>query len=232
MKVLYFGLAGGSECSYIEFGKQFNTDQYHYMELPGNGKKMRRTPFVKFHEAIDYHVTNIETLIDKQEPAVLFEHSLGSLIACQVTHVLAKKGYNILGLVASGHSAPCKPNKHAHISTLNPSDFITEVDKIGGLPEAIKKEKRILAIFEPILRADFSIITDYNPPQNTPLNIPVIKIYGDIEGLEAPEIEAWQEETSQTLITTEFVENHFFIYEHWPAIAQLVKQFEVSAVGQ
>ena len=128
-------------------------------------------------------------------PIVLAGHSMGALVAFETSRRVQNSDHRLLGVAISGCHAPHGRSKRL-LSHLNDEAFMAEVIAIGGCPPALLASSDFLALFLPLLRADFYAIESYqraSPGAKDALDVPALLLWGtqDREA-SADEVAAWQ----------------------------------------
>jgi len=183
--------------------------------LPGRESRIRETPFSNLRPLIETLVCEFKAFLD--QPFAFFGHSLGALIAFELTLQLRRQSLSLPAqLFLSGRPASGFPDNRPHIHALNDDAFTEAIQqRYNGIPEVILQEPELLALFLPILRADISILETYEYTPEIPLDVP-ISVFGGQQDPAASrqQLEAWQDFTTDRFDLHMFPGNHFFIQEH------------------
>lgn len=184
------------------------------LELPGRGRRIAepladRLPSIvnEIAEAIHHEIRGTYAL---------FGHSMGAIIAFEVTRAMHGSNYRRPGhLFVAGCPAPQWPYKPRVISTLPHDQFIEEIRKLNGTPQEVIRNPELMNLLMPILKADFELIESYEYIIDDPLPCP-ITAYGALEDEYVPmeAVSAWKEQTSSTFIARALPGNHFFVHDH------------------
>jgi medium-chain acyl-[acyl-carrier-protein] hydrolase len=144
-------------------------------------------------------------------PAVLYGHSLGSIIAFEVARLMTADGIAPLALVVSGHSAPGAPPPERPVHQLPSTAFWSRIEAWGGLPAAIADDPAARACFEGGLRGDLRLSEHYRPTPGRPLACPIVAMAGLADSLAPPEaMEAWRACTAGPFTLERQEGDHFF----------------------
>lgn len=105
----------------------------------------------------------------------------GYSLGCLVTHNILKKierneGLNITVIIAAS-IPPHLIDSSKKISNLQNEQIIQFFFSIGGIPEVLLKEKEVLDIYLPILKADYRAFETYKTDIHK-FNVPCFLIYG------------------------------------------------------
>lgn len=128
---------------------------------------------------------------------VLYGHCGGATIAYETACRLESEHGMTVGLAVSSHPAP-------GLFPRDPSwrlprvDFLERVRTDGYLPDSLMAHDEVMAIYEPILRADYELIEKHELAQATQpapsprFDAPILAMYGtDDDTLTRQQIEAW-----------------------------------------
>ncbi|MEL7004239.1 MAG: alpha/beta fold hydrolase [Bacteroidota bacterium] len=212
MKCFCFPFAGGSKYSYNGFIRLAKPElEMITLELPGHGSLVKEKLMTDVDEIVDYLFDKIKDQI--YDDYIFYGHSMGSLVGYLLTKKIVKSGLpGPLHLFLSGSSGPSKLQREVKRYQLPKERFITRVKELGGVPDGIDDET--LDFFEPIIRADFQAIENYEHLETEKLDIPISVAIGKDENVTLEMAQAWERETSEPVQVTEYSGNHFFIFEH------------------
>lgn len=84
--------------------------------------------------------------------------------------------------------------------------------RYGGIPPEVLREKDVLAMLLPALRADVAALETHHPPRRLPLACPIVAIGGSDDALTPrSHLEAWREETEASFEVCVFPGGHFYL---------------------
>jgi surfactin synthase thioesterase subunit len=161
------------------------------------------------------------------EPFVFYGHSLGGLIAFEVTRLLRRRGAPLpLRLFLGAHRAPHLPNPHPPIRHLPDLEFIDQIrQRYDGIPQAVLDNPELLELMLPCLRADFHAYETYEYAEEAPLPCPVSAFGGEKDTyVTASEVAGWREQTAGPFRLRMTSGNHFFLQTHRPAIISGIRE--------
>ncbi len=152
----------------------------------------------------------IQPLLDR--PYVLFGHSLGALVAFELSrfiklmHLPAPER-----LVVSGCDAPEHKSDAKRVHDLPHDEFIEELRRKNGTPEAVLNTPELLDLLLPAVRADFALVESYQYRANIRLDMPIDVFAGQEDKVDAQSLAPWLAETRASGAIHWFEGGHFFI---------------------
>jgi medium-chain acyl-[acyl-carrier-protein] hydrolase len=167
-------------------------------------------------------VTRLTPLVEALIPAfryqsemqfAFFGHSMGALISFELARELRRRGMTgPIHLIVSGHRAPDLPDPHASIHELPDNEFIARLRELDGTPEQVLQDPELMAIFLPVLRADFAVCETYHYEPDRPLDCSITVFGGNHDRrVQRDELSAWRSQTSKFFAVRMFPGGHFFL---------------------
>lgn len=193
------------------------------IQLPGREDRFGEPPFEEWPVLVERLADALEPALDR--PFAFFGHSLGALVAFEITRELRRRGRpQPVHLFVSGRSAAHLPMERTPIHTLPDAEFTEEVAKMNGTPEEVLRHEELMALMLPILRADFRLAETYRYREEPPLSVP-LSAYGGAEDEEEypARVEAWREHTRGAFRWEIFPGGHFFVNEHRAQVVAAVR---------
>jgi medium-chain acyl-[acyl-carrier-protein] hydrolase len=223
IRLYCFSYAGGSATAYL----QWQTDLEPYVDvcgvqLPGRGSRMGEACLTSLPEIVEQVAQ--ELMWQDDGTFALFGHSLGALLAFEVTRLCASRGMRLPShLFVSGCDAPRYRQLDEPLHELPDPELIDKLADYGGTPPEILANAELLQLTLPVLRADFALAYRYEYIAQLPLSIPLTVF----AGLQDPHterelVEKWAEETTATTRTHWLDGHHFFINTHRNAVIERV----------
>jgi medium-chain acyl-[acyl-carrier-protein] hydrolase len=128
-------------------------------------------------------------------------------------------------LFISGFRAPQLPDRDPPIHHLAEPEFISELRRLNGTPEAVLENKELVQLLLPTLRADFAAAETYQYTEDAPLDCSITAL-GGLEDPEATEADmtAWQLQTTNRFRTLMFPGDHFFLHNSKDALLAAISQ--------
>jgi medium-chain acyl-[acyl-carrier-protein] hydrolase len=149
-------------------------------------------------------------------PFAFFGHSLGALLGFETARYLKKNDRpEPCHLFVSGRIAPQIPHESRNMHRLSDPEFIQELRRLKGTPEAVLNNPELMEIFLPILRADFEMEETYIYPPAPPLDCPISAFGGLADSLADEEnLRSWKDQTRSRFGIHMMAGGHFFINEN------------------
>jgi medium-chain acyl-[acyl-carrier-protein] hydrolase len=212
LRLFCFPYAGGSAMTYRTW-QDFLPKNIEVcpVELPGRGSRMREIPYKNMAPLVNDLGLALQSYLEK--PYVFFGHSMGALIGFEIARLFRRQQLpGPLHLFASGHVAPQVGYLHHPIYDLPEHEFIEELRKLEGTPEAVLNNAELMQLLIPMLRADFEVNETYSCAPEPPLDLP-ISVYGGLTDIDVSRehLEAWREQTASQFRLQMFAGGHFFL---------------------
>jgi medium-chain acyl-[acyl-carrier-protein] hydrolase len=207
-----FPYAGGGIVAYHAWIKLIPADfALLRLQLPGRERRFREAAMTALTPLVEATVVALEPWLDR--PFAFYGHSMGALIAFEVARRLRALGKPLpFHLFVSSFRAPHLANTDQMIAQLPTGAFIERLQQYQGIAPAIVDNEEAMAIYLPILRADFSLLASYRYSRQAPLPCPITAFCGQSDPkITAEAVEAWSIHTSADFTSTFFPGGHFFI---------------------
>lgn len=217
IKLFCFPFAGGAAASYNPWKPLLDKSiEMRAIELAARGRRMREANY----DSIDDAAVDVFSIIKDElteGPYALYGHSMGSMIAFELTYKIIRSGLPApMHLILSGRAAPqvSRENKRC-LHHLSDEDFKKQLLEMGGTPREFFEHPELLELFLPILKSDFRLTETYvHPEKDAPLDIDITVLSGNSDEDSLEEVEAWRVHTTGKCDIHHFKGDHFFIFEH------------------
>jgi medium-chain acyl-[acyl-carrier-protein] hydrolase len=146
----------------------------------------------------------------------LFGHCLGALLSFELARELSRAGrQGPEHLFVSSFAAPDVGLGRPPLHGSSDAEFISELKRLGGIPEGVAREELLLALYLPLLRSDFELIERYRFQPAAPLECPIIGFRGmqDHE-VSGSDFAGWSRHTKHSFTEHRFEGGHFF-FQTW-----------------
>jgi medium-chain acyl-[acyl-carrier-protein] hydrolase len=211
-RLFCFPYAGGGASIYRQWnGPPLEQVEVCPIQTPGRENRIAERPFTHIR-SLSKAVTDV---IPLDRPFAFFGHSVGALLCFEVARELRRRRAAVpFHLFVSGCAAPhlC-PNRPPRFN-LTREELIAEIRKLGGTPEDVFKDRELLDLVLPSIRADFSLFDTYDYRAERPLDCAVTALTGAAD-LEVDSLEPlqWHIHTGNRFRHHQFPGNHFFLHE-------------------
>jgi len=208
LRLYCFSYAGGSAGVFMPWRSLLDADvDLCAIQLPGRGSRLKE-PAV---QALPELVQKLAQQIANQPggPFAFFGHSLGALLAFEVTRFLVR--YQLarpVHLFVSGTSAPQRRSKVPRLHELDDQAMTTALAKYNGTPPEVLQHRELMELVAPAIRADFGLAADYVYHAGPPLDMPITVFDPDVS---AEQAEAWRLETRGPCEIHWLDGDHFFL---------------------
>jgi medium-chain acyl-[acyl-carrier-protein] hydrolase len=182
------------------------------IQLPGRENRFREAPLTQIHRIAEILAVELKPYLDR--PYILYGYSLGALIAFELARQLRRQNASpALALYALARPAPNLVQTRYPIHQLTDKEFLLELThRFNGMSPAILKEKELMELLLPTLRADFTALETYVYQAEAPLDCPIRAFGGsDDPTTTEEELRAWELHTTGTFESAIFPGDHFFI---------------------
>lgn len=180
------------------------------IELPGRESRIREAPLVEMRSVLDALARIV--VESGPSPFAFFGHSLGALIAFELTRALRRTGAPLpAALIVSGCTAPHLRGQHRRLSLLPDGEFLDALRQFNGLPRELLELPELLDLVLPTLRADFQLLDSYVYEDDRPLPCPLVA-YGGLADATVADIDLWQEHAAGPFTARRFPGDHFYLH--------------------
>ena len=223
VRLYYFPFAGGNPTALLPWQAELGNEvQLWVAQLPGHGVQLFKQPLRDWDELVARLADAIGTLSDR--PFAFFGHSLGALMAFEVARELRRR--RLAGpsqLWVSGAEGPQTRSVKQRLHDLPDAELIAALRDYRGTPAELLDDREMMGLLLPGIRADFALSEHYRYRAEPPLTMPVHLLRSDADPYVEPDRAAgWARETTGPLRERVYPGDHFFIYPHRAAIAELV----------
>jgi surfactin synthase thioesterase subunit len=188
------------------------------IQLPAREDRLAEPPLRSVDDVTAALLPAMVPLLDL--PAYLFGHSMGALLAYEVTRALRRFALPMpRHLLVSGRCAPHDHDRSRALSRLPDAELVTAVGELGGTPKGLLEHGELLALLVPTLRADFALCDGYRHRIEPALAVPLTAMGGvDDPVVDASRLEKWRLHTSSAFRVSTFPGDHFFVASSHEAV--------------
>ncbi|WP_326594995.1 thioesterase II family protein [Streptomyces sp. NBC_01803] len=212
--------AGGGASAYRAWGDLASGRiQVCPLEVPGRGRRLAETPFNRLRPLVGALADALRAHLDR--PFAIFGHSMGGLLAFELTRTLRRRGWPLPEhLFVSGAAPPDVPRTRPPVHAASDEEVKAELRRLGGTPGELLDDDEVMELMLPTLRADFSVLETYEYRAEPPLPVPMTVFGGTADPLVAPAaLHGWRRQAGAGSRLELLPGGHFFLH---PAAADVV----------
>ncbi len=225
VRLFCFPYAGGSSTIFRTWSDSLPTTvEVCAIELPGRLSQIRLAPFTRLEPLVGAIAQVLLPYLDK--PFAFFGHSMGGLVSFEVARLLRREyKRDPVHLFVSGRRAPQVPPPSPPIHALPDREFISEIRRLNGTPQAVLENTELMQLLSPIIRADFAVLETYVYTEEPPLDYP-ITVFGGLQDQEVSyhNLQAWEKQTNSAFSLQMFEGDHFFLHSAQSLLLQSLSQ--------
>lgn len=212
--------SGGNAHAYAEWRAFLPADVRLLIgQYPGRG--------ARFAEPLPEHIGDLVAPVVAALPAdtddlVVLGHSMGSLVAFEVTRVLQAAGRTPRALIASACRAPSAANPSVvRPERLDDDELVAAIKERGGTDDGILDDPELREIVLPSIRADFAIDDVYRcTDTDARVDCPITVIGGTEDPVVPVEcLDRWAELTDHAFRVELMPGGHFYFQQRLDAFA-------------
>ncbi|HEY4169929.1 MAG TPA: alpha/beta fold hydrolase [Reyranella sp.] len=231
MRLICLPHAGGGASGFHPFAALLPRDiEMLTVQLPGRESRLSEPPFRRMAPLIDALTDAIAPLLDR--PYALFGHSMGALIAYELSRAFERERLALpRTTIVSGRRAPTVPNTEAPLHRLPDDQFVEAlVARYDAIPKVIRDEPELMALFMPVLKADFEVFETHDHAESPPLEC-ALAIYGGRDDPQTRQMEGWADLYAGPCRTRLFDGGHFYLADQRRALAEALAEDVLGTVA-
>lgn len=222
--------AGGSHLPYRHWPAGLpDTWDVRLLDAPGHGFLLDLPPLTDAGRLADFLLSGIEA--ELTVPYALFGHSMGALVAYEMTLRAVGRGLPLpvwVGVSARTAPQPAGPDRPYH--ELPDAELRTRLNLLGGTPDGIFDDPELWSVFEPVIRADLRLVEEWRPaPGAGPLPVALSAYAGAGDAHASPaRMAGWAAYTERFLGLRVLDGGHFYFQDD---PGPLLRQIERDATA-
>jgi surfactin synthase thioesterase subunit len=225
-RVFCFPFAGGSPTVFNGWSKHLGEDIEVLAAHPrGRGMRFRERPDTDIPTMVAEYLSAVRLHLDL--PFVFYGHSMGGLIAFELTRALAAEGLPMpVHLYVAATAPPHLGLIHEPIHHLPDAEFVDALQqRYAGIPAEVLREPDLLALFLPALKADFTAYELYQFQEAAPVGCPVTAFAGESDPRVTPGLlDQWSQHTTRPFALQQVAGGHFFLLESTAPVLAVIRQ--------
>lgn len=194
--------------------------------LPGRERRLGEPPVRTWGRLLDGLSDRLADLVSTSD-YVIYGHSMGAWIGYElVRRFVAMDVPPPAHLVVAARHAPQLPQSLSPIAHLDDDAFMDAVhERYGAIPDAVRHDKELRALFLPALRADFALLEVYEHEPGPPIDVAITALHGTRDHLvDLERVEPWGALTSRTFQIRHVVGGHFFLRDGAAEVTDFIAQ--------
>lgn len=216
--------AGGSASLFRTWQAELGSElEVCPVQLPGRESRLHEPPLKDLPAVVERLVELVRRHDDR--PFALFGHSMGGLLAFELTRALRDRGLPLpLHLYVASYCAPHTLRRSPEGQHTHDID-VCEARRMGaalGLPEDMSEE--LLTLMRSTVLADTAVCEGYTWRPCMPLPCPLSAFRGSEDYVPEDQTLAWKELTSGPFSTQCFLGDHFFLRQTPRGMLQTVRR--------
>lgn len=221
-RLVCFPHAGGSASYYFPLSRALTPEVDVYaVQYPGRQDR-HSEPFIDtIDELADRVFAVLGDLAD--EPVAFFGHSMGAVLAFEVTRRLEEAGRGPSVVFVSGSRAPHRYEDDGDSRT--DADLIEVMRDLGGTDPRVLGDQDLLETFLPPFRNDFRALAAYRRAPDAAVRAPLVVMTAtDDPKTSEADARAWDAHTSGPVEVHTFTGGHFYLEKQAPRVIDVITQ--------
>jgi surfactin synthase thioesterase subunit len=210
LRLLCFPHAGGGASAYRGWADHLPRDvEVCPLQLPGREMRLREPALTDLRALVALLVAETATL--RSGRFALFGHSLGALVAFEFARALRRRGESLpVRLLVSGSPAPQLCTSEPDLLALDDAAFLAAIREFAGTPEPVLRDRELMALLLPTLRADFGLRAGYVCVEEPALPLPITAYGGEGDAfVPLASLFGWRVHTQRSFSLMRFAGDHF-----------------------
>jgi medium-chain acyl-[acyl-carrier-protein] hydrolase len=192
------------------------------VQPPGREKRRGEEPFTDVGSIVSSLAP--EVIEGISPPYAILGHSTGALCAFELAREIRRlAGPEPTQLFVAGRRAPQLPMDITVLSGLSGDELAAVLRRIGGTPEEVLGNHRLLRMIQPLLAADFAVNERYTYRPGPPLATPITAFAAtDDMGADVGQMAAWERQTSAGFRLHTISGGHFAVFDQAAHVQSLI----------
>jgi pyochelin biosynthesis protein PchC len=222
VRLFCFPFAGGAASYFYPFAAALAPQiEVQAVQYPGRQDRHREPCLGTIPDLAEAIFDVVRHTADR--PYLFFGHSMGAIIAYEVTRMLEREGLpGPEWLLVSGQRAPSRQQpEDFHLR--DDAQLVEELRTLGGTDPRWLDDKELLATILPPIRNDYRAIETYAYVPGPPLGCPVTALAADDDPYTSiPDVAAWREHSTGAFDLRVFTGGHFFLDTCRPEVTDII----------
>lgn len=195
------------------------------------GMRFNEAPLATVDAMVEEYLAALRPSVDM--PYAFYGHSLGGLVAFELTRRLEAQGTGPVHLFIGASTPPHLGLLHEEIGHLADGPFVEAIqERYAGIPAVVLEEPDLLAMFLPALKADFAAYEKYSFRRTGPVKCPMTVFAGaDDAGIAPHIVEEWERHAGGGFAMHTVPGDHFFLTESAGLVLGIMRNCLESGEG-
>lgn len=209
LRLYCFPPAGGTTGDYLRWSDVLPDIEVWGVQPPGRGDRLEEPPFTRLEPLIESLLGDVVF----EAPFAFFGHSMGALLAFEVTRRLRDEGREQPEcLFVSAHRAPHLPHGDAPIHELpGPAFLRVYQERYPALPDDLLADDELLEQVLATHRADLAVFESYRHVAGRPLDCRLVVIGGAEDRWTEADLARWRSHTTGPFRVLTIPGDHFLL---------------------
>ncbi|MFI6173754.1 thioesterase II family protein [Nocardia sp. NPDC051052] len=205
--------AGGSASYFLPVSKSLAREcEVLSVQYPGRQERRLEPCIVEIGELAQRVAAELAEWAD--QPLAIFGHSMGSVLAFEVTRILEANGIQPVALFVSGRRAP-SATRVAAMHLLPDSELIKAIRSMEGTSESLLNDDEMIQLILPTIRSDYRAIESYRYTPSPAISAPIHAFIGDRDPqVSEDEADDWRHHTKSEFTLNVYTGGHFYLNTH------------------
>ncbi len=212
LRLVCLPYAGAGAAAYPELGPLAGGEVAPVVaRLPGRDVRDREPPCTDFRVLAGEIATAAAAL---PPPVALFGHSMGALLAFEVTRELERRDLAPVALLVSGSRPPSVLAGDPGKTPLDPAGFFDWMRTLGSVPPAVLADNELKRELLSNIEVDVTVRRSYVPDGGAQVSVPIAAFGGTADPVTpVSDLRLWGAHTRSRLLVREFGGGHFYFRE-------------------
>jgi len=214
-RLFCFPYAGGSASAFLPWEELLPPQiELVAIQAPGRANRLDESLLTSVIDVAEQIATAIPSMLDR--PYLTYGHSMGSIVSFELLHLLKVRSLPLpRRYFAAARQAPHLPRRIAPFYDYPLPEFITELKRFGGTPDAVLENAELMEMLVPMLRTELRAAYAYRRNPEIKLECDVSVFGGARDEIVLPEeLPGWQEHFLERMDFRLFDSGHFFMEDH------------------
>jgi surfactin synthase thioesterase subunit len=230
-RLFCFPFAGGSAATFAAWAEELQPGIDVWAAQPrGRGMRLYEPLHQSVKEMVEDYMQAIRAHLDL--PFAFYGHSLGGLLAYELTLELEAEGLPLpMHLILGASAPPVLGLILPRISHLPDDGFVTAVrERYSGIPDSVLQEPELMELFLPALKADFAAHETFDRSRTTQVRCPITALAGsDDPVIEPAMMQEWSRYTAASFDLRIIPGDHFFLSSNRDSVLSTIREKMESA---